>query len=289
MYGLDYSDGFILLFRNNSGIEIWRRASDVNRLVKDGVPVTTPLGKPSPLAATPSQLEKARSLSIGSGADDSLRGRYVPHGFMPSLSGAPFRDSCFQCPNLAAIDREATTVAQLYNIAEGVFLRAVDLDALAKGCSLSRQQPWSSGDALLLDIDISGDYLCATFHAGVLVTTLYDEEDSTQPSSRLRTTGTGEVVTSSVLFDEDFGPFEARQIAHRLEKGATPNRTESEGAKLFSGDASLASVSGIDALERYAAVSSAEKDSNPESLPLVRAGHWRTSGFISGTRTAILF
>ena len=92
---LDLSDGYLLLWRNNGGIEIWKRANDV---VHASASMASPLREPSPLAATATQLKQSPFALDAKARPRDLRGVYLPHGFLPSLTGMPFRLTRFVAP-----------------------------------------------------------------------------------------------------------------------------------------------------------------------------------------------
>ncbi|EKM53006.1 uncharacterized protein PHACADRAFT_259176 [Phanerochaete carnosa HHB-10118-sp] len=260
---LDLSNGCLLLWRNNGGIEVWKRANDV---VKASTPVASPLREPSPLAATASQLKQS-PFALDKPRD--LRGVYLPHAFLPSFTGAPFRIARLKAPLLAAVDIEAAHVVRLYDVDQGVLLRCFDLDVIIHD-NVRDQQP---AQFVLLDIDLSPEYLCVCFDSVVVVVPLYDDGTG-GPSAGNK--------TPAFVYVEDQGPFEVQRTVLQLSKDAAEDLSSGDGGIVLADKyVSAVKVSGADALEAHIAVPPPLQTTEEESRALIRPGARWTSGLIS--------
>lgn len=265
--GLDVSNGYLLLWRNNGGIEIWKRANDV---VQASASIASPLRQPSPLAATASQLKQSPFTLDAKDRPRDLRGVYLPHGFLPSFTGAPFRITRFKAPWLAAVDVEAAHVVRLYDVEQGILLRCFDLDAIIQD-NARGQQPWLS---VLFDIDLSSEYLCACFDFAIVVVPLYDNE-FIGPS-------VGNKIPAFV-YVEDQGPFEVKQTALQLKKRTDQDLSGTDGGTVLTDkNLSAVKVSGTDALEPHSVVPPSPESTEEESMALVRPSARWTSCFLAG-------
>ncbi|GJF00181.1 hypothetical protein PsYK624_164600 [Phanerochaete sordida] len=263
---LDLSDGFLLLSRNNGGIEIWKRANDVVRAASS---LASPLRAPSPLAATAAQLKQSPSALDASNPPRDLRGVYVPHGFLPSFTGVPFRITRLKAPWLAAVDLEAPHVVRLYDVAQGTLVRCLDFDAIIRA-NTAGQQP---ADFVLFDLDISGTHICACFESALVVVPLRSDDAPGGSAAR---------KTRALVYMEDQGPFDVRQKAYQLSKrGANLDFSVPGGTIHTYKDLSALKVSGTDALEVHAVVPPSEETAEEISQALVRPGAHRSAGFIS--------
>ena len=163
------SNGMLVLMRDRRGIEIWKRAEGVHKPATSPGPPTFDGAhrEPSPLAISPEQ-EKWLQQNMTSSPQ---RGRYVPHGFLPSFDGMPFRIFSFHFPVLAVVDGANDKVVQLYDVVSGTLIRNVDLLKLAQ----ARSEPGFpfQPQSVLLDIDLSDELLCATFDGDILITPIY--------------------------------------------------------------------------------------------------------------------
>lgn len=200
----------------------------------------------------------------------SLRGRYLPHGFLPSFTGAPFRDHCFHFPLICTVDREDPHVVQLHNVVEGTLIRTVDLDRLAQACALP-ERPFQASSSLL-DIDVCDDYLCAAFDTAVLIMSIYEPAEIASSAT----------VSSAVLFEEDVGPFQSQQTAQQLAKLGQVDVTKSH-ISVLSGDPIVTfSCNGESAMESHRVTPPSKKHLEESSRALVHPGARGSSFFISG-------
>lgn len=223
--------------RRSGGIEIWRRARDTQR----HPPATpTPLLNPSPLAVTDLQIKECPLSGERGDTNRELRGLYVPHGFLPSFTGAPFRISYTRAPLLAVVDAAAAHTVKLYDIAQGVLVRTFNLDAIILANS-PHCQPLMF---VLLEIDLSEDHLCVCFDNAIVVVPLDDDVTKIGSSS-------GRATRAMVLMDERVPP-QLRSTVHQLTKVDRPDRTGTSGGLVLSQkDVGLIEVHGADAFEVY--------------------------------------
>jgi hypothetical protein len=256
---IEISDDFLLLWRNNGGVEIWRRARDV---LSDSTNITSPLRKPSELAASASQLEE--SMTIDSSRD--LRGVYVPHGFLPSFTGAPFRIARLRAPCLAVIGVEASHVIRLYDVVQGVLLRSFDLDAIIRANSPGLHP----SHFVLLDLDLSAEYLCACFDCALVVVALYEDLAS------------GRNVPAFV-YTEEIDPAIARGSAWQASRSSESATQGTAGGTVFVWkNLSYVQMSGVDALEPYVVRPPTTVDANIDRRALVPPHIRWSSCFVSG-------
>lgn len=220
--------------RRSGGIEIWRRARDTQRHPPE---TPTPLLNPSPLAVTDLQIKECPLSGEHGDTSRELCGLYVPHGFLPSFTGAPFRVSHLRAPLLAVVDAAAAHTVKLYDIAQGVLVRTFNLDAIILANS-PHSQPIIF---VLLEIDLSEDHLCVCFDNAIVVVPLHDDV------TKIGGGGT----RAMVLMDERVPP-QLRSTLHQLTKVDGPDRTgSSSGHVLSQKDIALVEVRGVDAFEVY--------------------------------------
>ncbi|CAL1710654.1 unnamed protein product [Somion occarium] len=144
-------------------------------------PISTPLLSPSPLAAVSSQFERAVDNTPAAHYEDGgvdgdvtptyeqLRGQYTPHAFIASPYQQLVRWFRFRYPVVAFITHVEPYTIHLYDIAQGVHIRSVDIDQVRQ--SGSRSMP---GNSFLMntppiDLRLSDSYVAACFDSGVIV------------------------------------------------------------------------------------------------------------------------
>ncbi|CAL1710653.1 unnamed protein product [Somion occarium] len=175
----EWSEGFLAFVNTEGSIEVWRRSTDVH--FHRGKPISTPLLSPSPLAAVSSQFERAVDNTPAAHYEDGgvdgdvtptyeqLRGQYTPHAFIASPYQQLVRWFRFRYPVVAFITHVEPYTIHLYDIAQGVHIRSVDIDQVRQ--SGSRSMP---GNSFLMntppiDLRLSDSYVAACFDSGVIV------------------------------------------------------------------------------------------------------------------------
>ena len=250
------------------GIEIWKRAKDVVHGLE------SPLNIPSPLAATSEQLKQSPLPIDATDRPSNLRGYYLPHGFLPSFTGLPFRTTHFRSPLLAVVDVEAPHTIQLYDVEEGILLRRFDLDAIIR----DNTQNIHPQNSVLFDIDLSETHLCACLDSAIVVVSLEATDISGLSSSSKTTTK----IPALVYADGD-EPLMVRNRAYKLSKDQASLEPESSGGVVHIGENwSTVKVWGSDAMESHSVVPPSTEPDPAETQALVRMNWQRPAGFISG-------
>lgn len=159
----------------NQGIEIWRRAKDAKSA---STKVTSPLREPLPLAAIGSQMQEVYTVDQDE-TNPTKRGVYVPHGFLHPASDYRFLSYRFKGTLAAVVDISALHTVVLYNIEEGTLIRSFDLDMIIRNNLSTEELHVDPVSFVLLDLDLSSEYICAAFDWALVVIPLENAIDAT--------------------------------------------------------------------------------------------------------------
>lgn len=242
--------------------------------------MSSPLREPSPLAATATQLKQSPFTLEGKERRKDLRGFFVPHGYLPSFTGAPFRIHRFKGHWLAVVDVAASHVVQLYDVEKGILLRRFDLDAIVQDSSDKGTQVTQS---VLLDIDLSSEYLCACFDSLIVVVPMYDDDPVGSTSNRHK--------ISALIYSDNRAAFDLKKTIPQLAKAASTAGSNGH-SDIVQEQRGLAHVrtSGTESLEPYVIGPPAEEEET-ESQAVARpwpGARWSASCFVSGTLSSTI-
>lgn len=261
---LDISDEFLFLWRGKTrGIEIWRRAGDA---YSASTRMISPLRDPSPLAAIPSQLQQLPATGE-KGTNPTKRGVYVPHGFLRPTSGLPLLSYRFRRNLAAVVDMAALHTIVLYDIEKGTLVRSFDLDAIIRNDIGAQQLAVDPVSFVLLDLDLSSEYLCVAFDWALVILPL---ETAVEASAD----------RAIVYIDRALGTrLQVQQSVPRLIKTAVHSAEISpEYTILTHEDSSSVTVSCAHVSETFASSSTDLQEERDEWNP----GHGWSPCFVSG-------
>ncbi|KAI0746344.1 hypothetical protein C8Q80DRAFT_767425 [Daedaleopsis nitida] len=167
---LDFSNGFLVFMAKHSGLEIWRRASDLDPtvppLLSRGRAVTTPLMFPSVAAVRDFQVQAA---SLAPVMKLSTRGHFDPHAYVDTSNVGVVRLFRLNYPLLAYLGFNYPNQVTVVDIATGEILWTVSIGhGRVRGMSPTYSLP---GDIyrVSMDIDLSKEHLCICMYSVIVV------------------------------------------------------------------------------------------------------------------------
>ncbi|KZT02808.1 uncharacterized protein LAESUDRAFT_716593 [Laetiporus sulphureus 93-53] len=295
----ELSHGFLVFPSRKRGIEIWRRMADIFSRSESRVNVkvvSTPLTESSPFAARDFQFAEAQR----TGAQDvrfadlvtldtpnhDLRGHYTPHAYL----GAPFMSSIrmfrLSFPVLALMGSHDSNTLLLLDVCDGTLLQQISLSRLRFMGAPPDFRLTPDVDLVIMDIDISHDYVCVSLLNSLLLIRRRSE-DSANPA---RSSADGGTADLALVLTERSPPQALQQLAMQLNTTKPSARWAHTSSVRHESYGKFEFVASADALERIAIVPPPESAQQATSLALVQTGHgMMQAGFIAGTAYGLLY
>ncbi|KAI0700684.1 hypothetical protein C8T65DRAFT_657499 [Cerioporus squamosus] len=182
--GFDFSEGFLVCKAKHSGLEIWRRAADVEpdapRVFSRGRLVTTPIQHPSASAIRDFQLQAAALAHVDK---QTARGQFLPHAYIDTSDVGAVRLFRINFPLLAYIGFTSANKVTVVDIGSGETLWNVDL---GEGRLLGMPPRFafpSANDRVSMDLDISKEHICVCMYTVLIVLRLPKHCTSDHPDT----------------------------------------------------------------------------------------------------------
>ncbi|RDX49386.1 hypothetical protein OH76DRAFT_1403606 [Lentinus brumalis] len=166
----DFSEGFLVCKAKHAGLEIWRRASDVEPdapiVFSRGRPVTTPLQHPSVSAIRDFQLQAA---ALAPMSKRSTHGQFLPHAYIDAGDVGAVRLFRINFPLLAYIGFTGSSKVTVVDVGSGETLWNV---RLGEGRLLGMPPRFTlppANDRIPMDLDISKEHICVCMYTFMVV------------------------------------------------------------------------------------------------------------------------